>query len=194
MEDAASGNMSFRPELMGPHLASIAIALLLAVAAWKRPNLGRALFVVLFALASLLNTYVALTAPDQYLDYAKLTESPVYRAIILGPFARHIVEYVLAIACGQAMIALGLTMRGLLARGAAVGGIVFLVAIAPLGVGSAFPSSLILAGGLAVLLRRGLDETLLGVLHLRRARSSARPSSRARARSPRRAPRPSRRT
>lgn len=157
--------MSFRPELMGPHLASIVFALLLAVAAWKRPNLGRAVFVIVFALASLLNTYIALTAPDQYLDYANLTESPLYRALILGPFARHVVELVLAIACGQAMIALGLTMRGVLARGAALGGIVFLVAIAPLGVGSAFPSSLLMAGGLAALLRHGLDETLLGALH-----------------------------
>ncbi len=157
--------MSFRPELMGPHLVSLVVALLLAVAAWKRPNLGRALFVLLFAAASVVNTYTALTVPDQYLEYANLTESPAYRALILGPFARHLIEFVLAIACGQAMVALGLTMRGLFARVAAVGGIVFLVAIAPLGVGSAFPSSLLLAGGLVALLRRGLNESLFGILH-----------------------------
>lgn len=157
--------MSFRPELMGPHLATIVFSILLALAAWKRPKLGRVLFVVLFAFASLINTYVALNAPDQYLGYAELTESPVYRVIIIGPFARHVVEYVLTIACLQAMIALGLTMKGRIARAAAVAGIVFLIAIAPLGIGSAFPSSLLMAGGLAVLARDGLDETMLGRLH-----------------------------
>lgn len=156
--------MSFRPELLGPHLVSILVSLLLALAAWKRPNLGRALFVVVFAGASVLNTYTVLTGPDQYLQYADLTESPVYRALILGPFARHLVESVLAIACGQAMIALGLTMRGVFARAAALGGVAFLIVIAPLGVGSAFPSSLLMAGGLVALLRHGLDESLLGIV------------------------------
>lgn len=157
--------MSFRAELMGPHLVSIVVALLLCLAAWKRPNLARGLFVLLFAGASVVNTWTALTSPDEYLAYASLTDSPLYRALILGPFARHLVEAVLAIACGQAMIALGLTMREHLARAAALGGIVFLVAIAPLGVGSAFPSSLIMAGGLVVLLRGGLHESLFGLIH-----------------------------
>ncbi|HPF67714.1 MAG TPA: hypothetical protein PLC20_08575, partial [Flavobacteriales bacterium] len=53
-----------------------------------------------------------------------------------------------AIAFGQGLVALGLLGRGMLRRIAAIGGIVFLVAIAPLGVGSAFPSSLLLALGL----------------------------------------------
>lgn len=153
--------MAFRPEYLAPHLISIALSILLAVAAWKRPNLGRFSFATLFAWAAFVNLRTALATPEVYLEYAKLTESPTYRAIIEGPFARHVTAYVAAIAVGQAAIAAAFLGRGALVKLGALGAIVFLVAIAPLGVGSAFPSTLVGAGAAAVLLRRRFDRTLL---------------------------------
>ncbi|MBI2388722.1 MAG: hypothetical protein HYV09_03810 [Deltaproteobacteria bacterium] len=155
--------MSFRPEYLVPHLVSIVFGLAMLVTTWKRPNLGRVLFVVLFGWAAATNAYTGLTTPWVYLDYASLTESPVYKAIILGPFARHVTAYVLMVAIAQAMIAIGLAMRGKLARVAAIGAIVFLIAVAPLGIGSAFPTTLLLAGALAILLRRGFEESLFTI-------------------------------
>ncbi len=153
--------MAFRPEYLAPHLISIVLSILLAVAAWKRPNLGRLLFVTLFAWASLVNLRTATATPEVYLEYARLTESPTYRAIIEGPFARHVTVYVTAIAIGQAAIAMAFLGRGAIVKLGALGAIVFLLAIAPLGVGSGFPSTLIGAGAAAVLLRRRFDRTLV---------------------------------
>ncbi len=153
--------MTFRVEWLMPHLISIVASLLMALAAWKRPTLGRTLFVLLFAWAAQFNLRTALAAPAAYLDYAALTDSTTMRRLILGPFAAHAQAYVVLIAVAHACIAIGLTLRGKVASVAAVGAIAFFVAIAPLGVGSAFPSSLILAGAMALLLRDGFATTLL---------------------------------
>ena len=161
--------MAFRPEWLVPHLLSIVVAILMAVAAWKRPNLGRGMFAALFLWASVVNARLALRDPTEYLDYAKLTESPTYRAIIEGPFARNLVACVLLIALGQLCIGIGMLLRGGLTRVACVGALVFLIAIAPLGVGSAFPASLIMAGGAAALLRNRFDRSLFALRPLRRS-------------------------
>lgn len=152
--------MALRPELLLPHLLCVALGLLLAVLAWKKPVWARVSFVALFGLAAVFNLRTALVDPSAYLSFATLTDSTHYRALILGPFARHVTAWVCAIALGQALIALGLLLRGRLAQVAAIGAIVFLCAIAPLGVGSAMPSSLLMAGGMVVLLLRRFPTTL----------------------------------
>lgn len=155
--------MAYRSEWLTPHLIAIALSLALAAAAWKRPQLGRGLFALLFAWAAITNLKTAWTTPLVYLDYANLTESKTYHTIITGPFAAHVVGIVSAIALAQACIAVGFLARGVATRLAALGTIVFCVAIAPLGVGSGFPSTLIMAGGAATLLRRTFDRNLFRV-------------------------------
>ena len=78
---------------------------------------------------------------------------PLYRRFIYGAFARHTVAFVLAIAGGQ--IAVGVLAFAPLPwrRLGYLGAIVFLLAITPLGIGSAAPSTLIFAAGLAFLCR-----------------------------------------
>ena len=169
--------MAFRVEWLAPHLISIAVAVLMALAAWKRPNLGRALFAALFLWAAVVDARVALRDPGVYLDYAKLTDSPTYRAIIEGPFARHITAYVLIIALGQLCIGIGMLLRGAATRTAALGAMVFLLALAPLGVGSAFPATAILACGALLLLRRRFDRTLFRVIRELAGREGARRST-----------------
>ena len=154
--------MSFRPDLLVPHLGWLVVGGLLALSSWRRPRLARTMFVLLFAGAAALTTWTAMTAPERAMVAADLTESPFYRAFLLGPFARRIVEWELSFACLFAFVAFGLTVRGAAARTAARAGVAVLLLLAPLGVASAFPTTLLMAGGLAALLRRGLDESLLG--------------------------------
>jgi hypothetical protein len=59
------------------------------------------------------------------------------------------------IATAQALIAIALLLKGQVYKWGAAGGILFLLAIIPLGVGSAFPCSLIMATALALLFSRG---------------------------------------
>jgi hypothetical protein len=60
----------------------------------------------------------------------------------------------MAISAGQFLAGVYLLQKGVLQKIAAWGGILFLVAIAPLGIGSAFPCSLILATAFISFLKR----------------------------------------
>jgi len=147
------------------YVASVLVALLLAYAAWKQPQVGRAAFAALFGIAAWVNFELAATRPDVYLEFAPLAVLDVYRDFILGFFARHVTIVISMIATCQALIALGVFVGGTLARAALIGAIVFLIAIAPLGAGSALPTSLILALGAALLAKR--SDALAGSLPAR---------------------------
>jgi hypothetical protein len=120
--------------------ASNIVAVFILVASVKWPNTARLLLSLLFIWAAFINTYNALLHPQVYLDYAKLTPFKLYRNIIEGPFSKNITGYVIAIAGCQLAIGLFTGHRGLLMQLASRGAIVFLVAIAPFGIGSAFPA------------------------------------------------------
>lgn len=125
--------------------ASNVIALGFFLLSRRTPNLTRLLFVILFAWASQVNFRLAFRHPAEYLDYADFTFLETYRRLILGPFAQHITEYVSAIAAGQLAIAILLLFRKPYSRLGLAGAIAFFVAIAPFGIGSAFPCTLVLA-------------------------------------------------
>jgi hypothetical protein len=112
--------------------------------------------------------------PDAYLDYARWAVPP-YRHFILGPFSRHIGLLVGAIALGQLTIAILVAARGRAVVLGLVGAVIFLLAIAPLGRGSAFPFSLTVSVAAGILLRDRYDRTLCGEIESwgrrRRARS-----------------------
>ncbi|MDH3430393.1 MAG: hypothetical protein OEM60_02655 [Gammaproteobacteria bacterium] len=124
----------------------VAVGLILLALWW--PRLTRALFAVIFFAASLFNAYTALTTPEAYLDYAGMAALDIYRDFINGPFRAHTQTLVYLIAAGQMFVGALLTQEGFLCRLGVVGGVVFFVAIAPLGVGSAFPSTLLMAAAL----------------------------------------------
>jgi hypothetical protein len=136
-------------------IANVAAVLFLALAI-KWPRVGRWAYILLFAWAAVINASTSMRQPEVYLEYADLTFLPVYRSLILGAFSEHISLYVMTIAFCQAMIAIGLVVGSGLARVAAWGAIMFLVAIAPFGVGSGFPCTVVFAVGLFVLLRKGI--------------------------------------
>lgn len=151
-------------------LTAILAGALMLLTAWRRPLLGRFLYLVLFVWASGMNFWTATIRPAVYLEYGPLAVVGAYRAFIDGFFAQHIALMVMLVAAGQAFIALGLAVGGPLARIGLVGAIGFLLAIAPLGVGSGFPSTLFMAAGAILLLRRpdalegGMLERIIRVL------------------------------
>jgi hypothetical protein len=134
-----------------------ALAILLVCRRW--PRAGRGLFFALFLWASQVNLRFALTRPDVYLDYARWAVEP-YRRFILGSFASHTEQMVGAIALGQLAIAVLVALRGRALRLGLIGAIVFLLAIAPLGRGAAFPFSLIVSAAALLVMRRPIDSTL----------------------------------
>lgn len=156
--------MVFRVEYLLPHLGSVIASLVLALLAWKRPRVARGMFVVIFAAAAVYSMRTAIVSPDVYLTYAQLTDSAAYRRIILGPFAARATFFVAAIAASQGAIAIGLCLRGVAARVAAYGAIVFFVSIAPLGVGSGLPTTVIMACAMGALLRHGFDRALFSTV------------------------------
>jgi hypothetical protein len=136
------------------YMTANAIALVILFLAVRRPRAARWLSVAIFAWASVTNTWTALGTPAVYLEYADLTLSETYRTFILGWFSRHIEPVVLSIAGGQAAIALLLAVGRPWRRIGVAGAIIFLLAIAPLGVGSGFPFSLTFAAALLMIDRK----------------------------------------
>lgn len=152
------GNI-FSPE----SILSNAVALIFLILALKRPVTARTLISILFIGAACFNGYTAVAHPNAYMEYADLAALPVYETFIRGPFSLHITLYILAIAIAQFAVGICIAGRGTLSRVALTGAIIFLVGIAPLGAGSAFPCSLVLAAACTVLLRKGQPETLASI-------------------------------
>jgi hypothetical protein len=150
-------------QVLFANVASNVVALLMLGACWRWRNVGRFLFFALFLWAAQTNLRVALFHPNDYLQFARWAVEP-YRRFIEGPFARHVSFIVGAIALGQLAIAVLVMLRGRVVALGLVGAIVFLLAIAPLGRGSAFPFSLIVSAAALRLLREPFEGALFGDL------------------------------
>jgi hypothetical protein len=135
---------------LGANLIALTI---LALAFWK-PRIARWVWVAIFVWAAWVNTVTAATEPWMYLAYGGLTPSAWYRDFIHGWFSTHIQELVLTIAVGQLIMAILLSRDGDARRLGVASAAIFLLAIAPLGVGSGFPFSLIAIASLLVMERR----------------------------------------
>jgi hypothetical protein len=135
------------------YIISNTIAVLLVWLAWKQPKAARVLFILLFSWACWINWKTALQTPRVYLEYGEMAILEPYKQFIQGWFSKHILLIVSGIATCQGLIAIALAMKGRVYKAGCIGAIIFLLAIMPLGVGSAFPSTLVGAVALAVLFR-----------------------------------------
>jgi len=135
----------------------VGLAMLVVCLRWR--TAGRVLFVALFLWAAQTNMRFALTQPTVYLEYARWAIEP-YQRFILGSFSQHVTSLVAMIAVGQLAIALLVAARGAAAALGLLGAVVFLVAIAPLGRGAAFPFSLTVSAAAIVLARRPIERSL----------------------------------
>ena len=151
--------MRIPAEVVGPYLVSnlVGLALLVAVVHW--PSFVRWSLVVIFLGAGLLNAVTALRTPAAYVNFADLAIAP-YARFIQGWFADHVRLVVLPIAAGQLAIGLLLATGGRALRCGVAGAVVFLLAIAPLGAGSAFPLSLFLSSAALIIMVRVADHTM----------------------------------
>jgi hypothetical protein len=139
---------------IGPYIISNVLGLFLILAAIKWPRTAKALFVTLFLGAGLVNMYLALTKPRLYVTgFSPVAVLGIYRTFIHGFFSSHTALIVLFIAIGQLAVAGLMALHDVPLRIGMIGAVVFFVAIAPLGVGSAFPSSILMAIAVVLMYR-----------------------------------------
>ena len=135
-------------------LISNAVAILQLIAALKWPRIAKVSFFLLFAWASWTNWSISQQTPQYYLEYGDLAWSDWYRTFINGWFADHIKLAVGFVATCQALIAISMLLKGWIFKLGCIGGILFLVAILPLGVGAGFPCTAIMAIAMFILMRK----------------------------------------
>ena len=128
-------------EYIIPYSISQVVSIIILIVAWKKTRWARVLFALLFFWAAGTNMYFGITKPDIYQQYADMAV-PLYRDFINGWFSHYNYEVIPMIAIGQFFIALGMLLKGWWVKGACLGSIIFLLGIAPLMVGSAFPFSI----------------------------------------------------
>ena len=145
------------PQYLIAYIIANVFALTLLFLSWKQPRVARALFSFLFIWACYTNWHVALTRPNDYMFYANLALLDSYKDFIYGWFSNHILLVVGAIATCQGLIAVAFLLRGWIYALGSVGAITFLMAIAPLGVGAAFPCTVILSVAVYLLLKENPD-------------------------------------
>jgi hypothetical protein len=143
--------MHIPQEWLWPYITSNLLALALVLIAWRWPVAAKWLFAAMFLGASYANSSLALRRPEDYLNYDQFVLLNVYHDFITGYFTQHVQAFVLAIATGQFVIGVLLCTKGLSLRLGILGASIFLAAIIPLGVGSAFPFSLFCISALLLL-------------------------------------------
>jgi hypothetical protein len=152
------------PELVVPYIITNVFSVLFLLCCFRWPNAGRLIGSLIFASAGIFNLVTANGRPWVYLDYGGWTFLPVYRDFIFGFFALHIPLIISSVAVCQIVIALLLWTHARGVQSGCLSASLFLVVIAPLGVGSAFPSSLVMGFGLYHLSRQNFQSNLPGVL------------------------------
>jgi hypothetical protein len=150
-----------------PYILTNIIAIAVAITAMVWPTVSRILVSVIFIGAFALNLFTAITNPSIYLEFGELTPNEFYRSIILGPFAKHPQLYVVLIAVCQLFIGVFISYKERLMNVAIIGGVIFLGAISPLGFGAAFPSTLILASALIILLFKRIKFNIYEIIYSR---------------------------
>ena len=133
------------------------------VGSYRWPTVTRVVFFLIFAVAAFVNTRTVLDSPWVYQSYADHA-IPLYSRFILGPFEGIIQPMVLTIALGQAFIAVSMFMKQTWFRMGCLFGIIFCLAIAPLGFGAAFPATLLMAFALYRLSGHEARESVADVL------------------------------
>jgi len=138
------------PEYWLPYVITHAITFLLIFICYKWPKIGKVAWGIIFILAGIFNIYTGISNPQAYLGYGSHTVD-FYKKFINGIFSSYTSLIVFLIASGQILVGIFLFMKRTPFFWGILGGIIFLVAISPLGIGSAFPSTLLMAISLVLL-------------------------------------------
>ncbi len=133
-----------------PYVVTHAVTFLMIFICYKWPKAGKVAWGIIFILAGIFNIFTVIRDPEAYLSYRDHAVD-FYKFFIDGVFRSFTIFIVSLIGTGQILVGLFLLRKGKLFSLGILGGIVFLVAIAPLGIGSAFPSTLLMALSLVLL-------------------------------------------
>lgn len=150
--------MGLSEKWFAPYLISNLIASAMLLAAVARPKIARWTIVLLFLYAGVYNIWLGYNRPLEYQGFAELAVIPWYREFILGPLRYYGGLIIPAIGVGQLMIAGGGALGKRWLALAMLGCCIFLLAIAPLGVGSACPFSFIVSLAAIVVASEGIAE------------------------------------
>lgn len=149
-------------EYIIPVIISNILALILMLLSFHFTNFMRFLWGTIFMIAGIINLITVYNNPQIYISGFGPAAIDFYKEIIYGPFSGNPGLYVSLIAAGQIITGALMWSKFLWYNIGILGGIIFLLAIAPLGVGSAFPSTLIMAVGLFRLLFKWRRRTIFG--------------------------------
>jgi hypothetical protein len=139
-------------------IISNTVAILQLVTAIKWPRIAKISFVILFAWAGWTNWTTSQQHPEFYLEYASLAWINWYSNFINGWFAENIKLVVGFIAVCQGLIAISMLLKGWVFKTGCIPAIIFLISILPLGVGSGFPCTAIMAIAIYILLKKHSDK------------------------------------
>jgi hypothetical protein len=138
------------PDYWIPYTITNIVAILLIIVCYKWPKIGKVAWGIIFVLAGIFNIYTVVKDPQAYMGYRDHAVD-FYKFFIDGVFRSFTIFIVSLIGTGQILVGIFLLRKGKLFLLGILGGIIFLVSIAPLGIGSAFPSTLLMAFSLVLL-------------------------------------------
>jgi hypothetical protein len=150
-------------EYMLPVILTNLVALVITLLSYNFPRFMRFIWGIIFIVAGTINLITVYNEPGIYIDAYGPAAIDCYKDMIYGPFSKQPAVYVTLIAVGQIIVAGLIWSRGFWYYLGLLGGVIFLLAIAPLGVGSAFPSSVILAFGLIFMMRKRRKKSIFGI-------------------------------
>ena len=137
-------------EVWVPFTITNVLSIILIFICYRWPKVGKIVWGIIFIAAGMFNFYTSISNPQAYLGYSRGAIG-LYQRFIEGFFSTNIVWIISLIAACQILIGIFLfTNKTLFLLGIA-GGIVFLLAISPLGLGSAFPATLLMAFSLVMM-------------------------------------------
>lgn len=143
--------MTISQEYLIPFIITNLLSLVLLFVSIKWSVIGKIIFAIIFLIAGVFNIFNVINHPDSYLEFGKTAILFFYRDFIFGDFRDNIVIFIIIISALQLFISLCLLTDSPLTNTGFTGGIIFLILIAPLGLGSAFPSTLLMALALYIM-------------------------------------------
>lgn len=150
-------------EYMLPIILSNLVAVVLALSSYNFPRFMRFIWGLIFILAGIVNLITVYNEPRIYINAYGPAAIQAYQEIIYGPFSKQPAIYVTLIAVGQILVGSLIWSRKFWYYLGLTGGVIFMLAIAPLGVGSAFPATLIMALGLILMMRKKRRKSIFGI-------------------------------
>lgn len=141
------------------YLIANGVSLLILMFAIFRPVVAQALLSLLFTGAGIFNGIMALIHPELFMAYGAMTPYAPYEQFIYGAFSHNITAIVLAISICQVAMGVFIGYKKPYLQMGMTAAVIFLLAITPLGAGSAFPCTLILvAAAVTVLYKQRAPE------------------------------------